>query len=85
MKMGRRNFGWIQMLRPTCTPESSNFRCEYVSQGILFDPDNPPPKVCGCRPAFCPNGQHIIVGTAQGMWPDGSQKGTFGCTSEDVP
>ncbi len=65
----------------TCTLDSSNFVCESVTQGYEPNPDNPPPRVCGCRPT-CPDGQAVLVSQGSGFWPDGSPKGTFVCSAE---
>jgi hypothetical protein len=59
--------------------------CREVSQGMEYDPENPPSEVCGCNPASCPRGQRIITSYDIGTWPDGTGKGTFSCSSEDPP
>ncbi|MBX4196676.1 hypothetical protein KW805_03745 [Candidatus Pacearchaeota archaeon] len=63
----------------------NQFRCMMTSQGTLYDPDNPPPTVCGCAPTTCPIGYGLLVGIAEGNWPDGSRKGMFSCTNEWPP
>ncbi len=59
--------------------------CREVSQGMEYDPENPPSEVCGCNPASCPRGQRIITSYDFGVWPDGTGKGIFNCSSEDPP
>lgn len=66
-----------------CSPQSQNFTCSMVSQGSAYDPNNPPPTVCGCKPSSCPaDRRYLMVDFVSEKWPDGSQKGNFYCSSE---
>jgi hypothetical protein len=59
--------------------------CGPVSQGMEFDPRHPPAEVCGCGPVRCLVGDHRITNFENGTWPDGTNHGSFVCSSEDPP
>lgn len=66
----------------TCK-NNQEFKCLPVTQG-MYDPN--PPIVCGCMPIQCPSGQSLIVYfIVSGTWPDGTRKGTGGCSSNLPP
>ena len=58
--------------------------CKYVSQGSVWDHNNPPPTVCGCFPNTCPSETYLIINGGGGYWPDGSEKGTYSCSDTQV-
>jgi hypothetical protein len=68
----------------TSTNNGTAWRCQYTSQGTLFDPNNPPPTVCGYPPT-CPKGLNLIVGRGQGTWADGSLKAMYSCSDSMPP
>lgn len=63
-------------------PDGTRYGCSPPTSGA--EPPVPPPDVCGCMPA-CPDGLFLIANAASGTWPDGSQRGTFSCSSELPP
>lgn len=59
--------------------DGKTWGCRSISQGAAPPPGYSPPTGCGCIPT-CPEGQVLITGLAGGTWPDGSNKGSFGCS-----
>jgi len=41
-----------------------------------------PPIVCGCMPP-CKSDEILVVDGGEGVWSDGSQKGSFECLKND--
>ena len=69
------------IVEPQCN-SSSYFGCRAATSGVPPNPNTPP--VCGCIPECSPE-EYVFVSTGSGFWPDGSQKGTFHCTSVPPP
>lgn len=68
----------------TCK-NNQEFKCLPITQGIQNLNPPIPPIVCGCMPTQCHSGQFLVVNGASGIWPDGTQKGTGGCSSQMPP
>lgn len=62
---------------------SGTWGCVRVTQGE-YDPENPAPTVCGCAPT-CNFPELLVASSTNEFWQDGSTKGTFECTINDVP
>ena len=63
-------------------PDGTSYGCAPPTQGA--EPPVPPPDVCGCMPD-CPMGYFLIANAEGGTWPDGSQRGTFSCSTSLPP
>lgn len=59
--------------------------CKGVSHGANYGPNYVPPQVCGCFPDNCPSGESMIINGTGEFWPDGTQKGSYVCSTSGPP
>lgn len=64
-----------------CSPSSKTFICRPITPTETTG--NVLPIVCGCMPQ-CKFGEELIISSKPEFWPDGSQKGSFGCFKKTV-
>ncbi|OGZ71947.1 MAG: hypothetical protein A2908_02605 [Candidatus Staskawiczbacteria bacterium RIFCSPLOWO2_01_FULL_38_12b] len=55
--------------------------CSPISRGA--ETIDPAPIVCGCIPT-CSAKLYLIASKVNGFWPDGSSKGSFHCSPDQV-
>ncbi len=74
----------VEVEDPLRCPQGGKFTCGQVTQGMAPDPENPAPKVCGCAPTKCSEGESLVISASAERWEDGTLKGIFICSS-DLP
>lgn len=75
----------LEIVDPERCPSGGKFTCGPVTRGMEGGPDDPAPIVCGCAPTKCPAGQSMVSSASTERWPDGTYKGSYGCSSTLPP